>query len=75
MWKSSDIVGRAVGIITVSRATKNMLSVRAAKHNSSPNEGREDDVVSFAVYVEALDGDGSSLSVLLNPSVVEGLSV
>jgi hypothetical protein len=31
MWKDSDMVGRAVGISTVSSATRKMLSVKAEK--------------------------------------------
>lgn len=62
-------------MMTVSRATRNMLSVRAAKQSNTAKEGRDDEIVSFSVYVEALDGGDSSLSVCLNPVVVEGLRV
>jgi hypothetical protein len=41
MWKSSEMDGSAVGMRTVSSATRKMLSVSAEKHSSVANDGRE----------------------------------
>jgi len=65
IWKSRDIEGRAVGIRTVSSATKKILSVSAQKHNIVGRVGRELDVDASpvdAIVVEMLVGRGVSES-------------
>jgi hypothetical protein len=65
MWKSRDIDGRAVGMRTVSSATRKILSVRAQKHSIVARDGRELDVVASAIdaiVVEMLVGRGEPFS-------------
>jgi hypothetical protein len=60
IWKDKDIVGRAVGIKTVSRATRKMLSVKAEKQRIVANGGLDRAERSVAVVVvEAFDGRGA----------------
>ena len=57
IWKDRDIVGRAVGMSTVSSATRKILSVSAPKQSSVASEVVERGETSVAiVVVETLDG-------------------
>jgi len=68
MWNDSDMVGRAVGISTVSSATRKMPSIKAEKHRIVASGGfdRAERSVVLVVIVEAFDGRDASLSCCSN---------
>lgn len=57
MWKDREIVGRAVGIKTVSRATRKMLSVKAEKQRIVAGGGLERAVYMVLVVVVETSDD------------------